>query len=183
MHLKKIVNIKKLTFIPILILLISCNQKQKQIDTGNNRVAENKVELELNSRKNNADSENQIQVADTITNWQFYKDSELLFKSNMFDSNRFTAEIKTSDNYEYLILNMFYDFNNEIMKRKIDLVYKDKILATFTDENRSHSPFRIPKQEIDKTISGNVGKELFINYTDRINENGMTVGILKFTDE
>ena len=182
-HLKKIVNIKKLTFIPILILLISCNQKQKQIDTGNNRVAENKVELELNSRKNNADSENQIQVADTITNWQFYKDSELLFKSNMFDSNRFTAEIKTSDNYEYLILNMFYDFNNEIMKRKIDLVYKDKILATFTDENRSHSPFRIPKQEIDKTISGNVGKELFINYTDRINENGMTVGILKFTDE
>ncbi|MBW2962814.1 hypothetical protein [Mesonia aestuariivivens] len=69
------------------------------------------------------------------------------------------------------------------MKRKIDLVYKDKIFATFTDENRSHSPFRIRKQEIDKIISANVGKEIFINYTDRINENGMTVGILKFSDE
>lgn len=176
-------NIKKLPFIPILILLISCNQKQKQIDTWNNRIAEYKVESELNFWKSNADSENRIQVADTITNWQFYKDSELLFKSNMFDTNRFTADIKTSDKYEYLILNMFYDFNNEIMKRKIDLVYKDKILATFTAENRSHSPFRISKKEIDKMISGNVGKEMFINYTDRINENGMTVGILKFTNE
>ena len=176
-------NIKKLTFIPILILLISCNQKQKQIDTWNNQIAEYKAESELNSRKNNADSENRIQVADTITNWQFYKDSELLFNSNMFESNRFTAEIKTSDKYEFLILNMFYDFNNEIMKRKIDLVYKDKILATFTDENRSRSPFRLPKKEIDKIISGNVGKDMLINYTDRINENGMTVGILKFTDE
>ncbi|MBB6682453.1 hypothetical protein H4O20_13465 [Aequorivita sp. 609] len=174
---------KKLLFLPILFLLISCNQKQKQINTWNNRIAEYKTESELISAKNNADSKNRTQVADTITNWQFYKDSELLFKSNMFDSNRFTAEIKTSENYEYLILNMFYDFNNEIMKRKIDLVYKDKILVTFTDENRSRSPFRIRKQEIDKIISGNVGKEMFINYTDPINKNGMTVGILKFTDE
>ncbi len=178
-----IVNLKKLLFLPILFLLISCNQKQKQINTWNNRIAEYKTESELISAKNNADSKNRTQVADTITNWQFYKDSELLFKSNMFDSNRFTAEIKTSENYEYLILNMFYDFNNEIMKRKIDLVYKDKILVTFTDENRSRSPFRIRKQEIDKIISGNVGKEMFINYTDPINKNGMTVGILKFTDE
>jgi len=177
------VNNKKLTFILILILLISCNQKQKQIATWNNRIAEYKTEPELNSVRTNANSENQIQVADTITNWQFYKDSELLFKSNMFDSNRFRAEIKISDKYEYLILNIFYDFNNEIMKRKIDLVYEDKILVTFTDKNRSHSPFRLPKKEIDKIISGNVGKEMFINYTDRINENGMTIGILKFTDE
>ena len=163
--------------------MISCSQKQKKIDTCNNRIAEYKVESQLNSTKNIADSESRIQVADTITNWQFYKDSELLFKSNMFDSNRFIAEIKTSDKYEYLILNMFYDFNNEIMKRKIDLIYNDKILATFTDENRSRFPFRLSKKELDKIISGNVGKEMFINYTDRINENGMTVGILKFRDE
>jgi len=78
---------------------------------------------------------------------------------------------------------MFYDFNNEVIKRKIELVFENKILATFTDENRSHSPFKIPKVEIDKIIIGNIGKELYINYTDRISENGMTVGILKLTDK
>jgi hypothetical protein len=177
------VNIKKLTFIPILILLISCNQKQKQVDTWNNRIAEYEVKTELNFTENKIGSEKQIVVADTITNWQFYKDSELLFKSNLFDSNRFTAEIKNTDDYEYLILNMFYDFNNKIMKRKIELVNDKNILASFVDENRSRSPFRIPKTEIDKIIKGNVGKEIFINYSDRITKSGMTVGILKIIAE
>ena len=176
-------SLNKILIIPILFLLISCNQKQKQIETWNNRIAEYKVKSNSNSQENNLNSQNQIRVADTITNWQFYKDSELLFKSNMFDSNRFTAEIKTSDNYEYLILNLFYDFNNEVMKRRIELVYDKKILATFMDENRSRSPFRISKREIDNIIKGNVGKEINIYYSDQINKNGMTVGILKFTDE
>ena len=180
---KNIVNIKKLSFIPILILLISCNQKQKQIDAWNNRIAEYEVETEPNFTENKIGSEKRLAAADTITNWQFYKDSELLFKSNMFDSNRFTAEIKTSENYKYLILNMFYDFNNEIMKRKIELVNDNNILASFVDENRSRSPFKITKMEIDEIIKGNVGKEIFINYSDRITKSGITVGILKFTAE
>jgi hypothetical protein len=40
------VNRKIIHLIPILILLISCNQKQKQIDTWNNRIAEYKAETE-----------------------------------------------------------------------------------------------------------------------------------------
>lgn len=158
--------------------LIKNSQTEKIVNE-----SDSTLEIELSTDEKKVDSENRIAVADTITNWQFYKDSELLFKSNLLDSNRFTAEIKTSDNYEYLILNMFYDFNNEIMKRKIELVYKDEILATFLDENRSHLPFRIPKTEIDKIVSKNVGIEMHINYTDRINKNGMTVGILKFIKE
>ncbi|WP_299103570.1 hypothetical protein [uncultured Winogradskyella sp.] len=38
----------KILFLPILFLLISCNQKQKQIDTWNNRIAEYQVETEKN---------------------------------------------------------------------------------------------------------------------------------------
>lgn len=169
----------KLTYylISILILLLSCNQKQKEVDTWNDRIAEYKAESEISQ------SENQRMVADTIPNWQFYKDSDLLFKSNMLDSNRFTAKIKTLDNYDNLILFMFYDFNNEIMKRKIELVFEQQVLATFVDENRSHSAFKLPKREIDKVINGNIGKEIYIKYSDPINKNGLTVGMLKFIKE
>lgn len=179
---KNIVSIRITYLISILFLLNSCNRKQKQIDTWNNRVAEYEAETELNSVKNKADLENRIVVADTITNWQFYKDSELLFKSNIVDSNRFSAEINASDNYEYLILTMFYDFNNEVIKRKIELIYDKNILATFVDENRSQSPFKIPKNELDKIKIENIDKDIFINYSDRISKSGMTIGILKFTN-
>ncbi len=175
-------SLNKILFLPIIFLLINCNQKQKKIDTWNSRIKEFENKAELNSQENKTDSERRQVVADTITNWQFYKDSELLFKSNIVDSNRYTAEIKTSDDYEYLILTMFYDYTIEIMKRKIELVYENKVLATFVDEKRSYSPFQIPKDEMDKIIIGNVGKDIYINYTDRISKNGMTVGILKFTD-
>jgi len=37
---KNIVSLNKIFFLPILFLLISCNQKQKKIDTWNERVAE-----------------------------------------------------------------------------------------------------------------------------------------------
>jgi hypothetical protein len=37
---KNIVSLKKIHFLPILLMLISCNQKQKQIDTWNERIAE-----------------------------------------------------------------------------------------------------------------------------------------------
>ncbi|MBL7561165.1 hypothetical protein JAO71_15290 [Olleya sp. YSTF-M6] len=38
----------KILFLPILFLLISCNQKQKQIDPWNNRIAEYQAETEKN---------------------------------------------------------------------------------------------------------------------------------------
>ena len=116
---------------------------------------------------------------DTITNWQFYKDSELLFKSHFLDSNRYTAKIKATDKYENLILSVFYDFNNEIIDREIKFICENKIIATFTDKNNSRSQFKIQKKEIDKLFSKNINKDIFINYSDKINGNGFTIGILK----
>ena len=154
--------------------------KEEDLDE---KARKNDIETKLNQHEKIVNSKNLNAIADTITNWQLYKDSTLLFKSNMSNSNRFTAKIKISDNYEYLILNFFYDFNNKIINRRIDLVYEDNIIASFMDENRSHSPFRISKREIDKIISGNVGKKIYMNYTDQIDKKGMTLGILKFTNE
>lgn len=171
----------KISFmIPVLILLMSCDQKQTHVDTWNSQIFEYQESIEMQSESKKVEYEKQMVVADTITNWQFYKDSELLFKSNIFDSNRYTAKIKTSDNYENLILSMFYDFNNEIMKRKIELVFKDKVLTIFEDENPNHSAFKIPKSEIDKVINGNIGKKIYINYSNQINKSGLTIGMLEF---
>jgi hypothetical protein len=162
---------------------MSCNQKQKQIDTWNNRIAEYQAETDLKTKMKNLESENKKIVADTITNWQLYKDSELLFASNMVDSNRFTAEIKKSDKYENLYLKFFYDFNNEIMKREIKLVSENKTLATFENENRSHSPFPIEKYVLDRIRMINPNKEMKIVYSDPIMKNGIIVGMLKLTNE
>tara|TARA_R110000868_G_scaffold173512_1_gene409645 strand:- start:329 stop:853 length:525 start_codon:yes stop_codon:yes gene_type:complete len=167
--------------IPFLFILNSCKSETKQVDTWNKRIAEYKSEIKGISLEKELNNDNQINVTDTITNWQFYKDKELLFKSNLLDSNRFTAKIKTEDKYENLILNMFYDFNDEVLKRKIELVCENKILATFLDENRSHLSFKIPKAEIDKISNENIGKDIYINYFDKINKKGMTIGILKLT--
>jgi hypothetical protein len=138
---------------------------------------------ELNSKLEKKEKENTSIVSDTITNWQLYKDSELLFASNMVDSNRFTAEIKKSDKYENLYLKFFYDFNNEIMKREIKLVSENKTLATFENENRSHSPFPIEKYILDRIRILNPNKKMKIVYSDPIMKNGIIVGLLKLTNE
>lgn len=168
---------------PFFFILNICKSETKQIENLNKKITEYKTVIKVISLENKINTGSQIKVADTITNWQFYKDTELLFKSNFLDSNRFTAKIKTSEKYENLILNMFYDFTNEVMKRKIELVYEDKIIATFFDKNRSHSFFKIPKSEIDKISKGNIGKDIYINYFDEINKNGITIGILNLKEE
>ncbi|MGS2727552.1 hypothetical protein ACU8DI_13155 [Psychroserpens sp. BH13MA-6] len=138
---------------------------------------------ELNAKIEKKEKESTRIVSDTITNWQLYKDSELLFTSNMFDSNRFTVEIKKSDKYENLYLKFFYDFNNEIMKREIKLVSENKTLATFENENRSHQPFPIEKYILDRIRMVNPNKEMKIVYSDPIMKNGIIVGLLKLTNE
>ena len=169
--------------IPIILLLISCNQKQKQIDTWDNRIAEYQVETDLKSETENTEFENRKIVTDTITNWQFYKDKELLFKSNVIDSNRFTVEIKKSDKYENLILNFFCDFNNKIVKRKIKLVLDEKTFATFQNENTVQSPFPIEKYVLDRIRMVKPNEEMKIVYYDPVFKNGITIGIIKLTNE
>ena len=169
--------------IPILFLLISCNRKQRQIDTWNKRVAEYNAETELNSNKNNEDSEIRKSVEDTITNWQFYKDSELLIKSNLFNSTIFLVELDITDEYENLNLSVFYDFNSDTINRKIKFMVAKKTIAEFEENKSSRLPFRIPKKEIDKAITGVLNKPIAVVYSDFISENGILVGFVTFKKE
>ncbi|MBE0392213.1 hypothetical protein BJQ96_02061 [Flavobacterium sp. PL0002] len=66
------------------------------------------------------------------------------------------------------------------MDRKIELIYNNKILIAFKDKNRSHVPFLLSKNEIDKIIKANIGKEIYINYIDSIHKKGMIIGVLNF---
>lgn len=127
--------------------------------------------------------ENNRVVRDTILNWQFYMDSELLFKSNIVDSRRFTANVDVSKDYEALVLKMFHDFSNEVIQRKLELVCKDTILATFVDKAISRSPFHLPKEEVDQVVKGNIGKDIYIKYYDYFHESGLTIGVLKFIEK
>ncbi|WP_225738060.1 hypothetical protein, partial [Flavobacterium sp. PL002] len=73
--------------IPILFMLINSSQEMiRDYDFNLRKIAEMKTIL--NFKNNNLVYQQRVIVADTITNWQFYKDSELLFKSNILDSNR-----------------------------------------------------------------------------------------------
>lgn len=48
-------------------------------------------------------------VTDTITNWQVYKGSELLFRSNPTDCYKLTGVIKKNDNFKVLKIVFFRD--------------------------------------------------------------------------
>jgi hypothetical protein len=126
--------------------------------------------------------ENNHVVRDTILKWQFYMDSELLFKSNIVDSRRFTANVDVSKDYEALVLKMFHDFNNEEIQRKLELVCNDTVLATFEDKSLSRAPFYLPKEEVDKVTKGNIGKDIYIKYYDYFHESGLSIGVLKFVE-
>ena len=129
------------------------------------------------------DSEVQKSVMDTITNWQLYKDSELLIKSNHFSSTIHSVELNITDEYDNLNLSVFYDFNSETINRKIRFVISKKTIAEFEENNSSRLPFKIPKEEIDKVVQGVLNESIAIVYTDSISENGILVGFVKFTSE
>ena len=141
------------------------------------------AETELNSVKNKADSEIQMNFADTITNWQFYKDSELLIKSHHFNSAIYSVELNITDEYENLNLFVFYDFNSDTINRKIKFMVDKKTIAEFEEYNNSRLPFRLPKKEIDKVIIGVLNKPIAIVYTDSISKNGILVGFVIFKKE
>ena len=118
-------------------------------------------------------------ATDTITNWQLYKDSELLFKSNIIESNRYTAKIKKSDAYESLTLKLFSDCNNDIINREIVLALNDKRFASFRNENTVCSPFSIEKHIIDRIRMVNPKETFEIIYSDPYFKNGISIGFFR----
>ncbi|MCG2420490.1 hypothetical protein K8089_15820 [Aequorivita sp. F47161] len=117
---------------------------------------------------------------DTITTWKLSKDSELLIQSNHFNSIIYTVELNTTDEYENLNVSVFYDFNSDIISRKIKFLVGKKTIAEFDEDNNSRLPFSLPKKEIDKVITGFLNEPIAIVYTDSISENAILVGFVIF---
>jgi len=74
---KNIVSLNKILFLPIVLLLISCNQKQKQIDTWNERVSE------LEENKN---SESELKTQDSKKNIAEFSEHYAPNRSEKLDS-------------------------------------------------------------------------------------------------
>lgn len=118
--------------------------------------------------------------ADTITNWQLYKDSDLILRSHFLDSNRYLVKLKISEKYEALNLSFNYCSPGKKLNRRLELVYGKNVLATVSDKNHSDVKLKIPRKEIDKTVKGFLNKEISIKYFDEGNPNGIIIGVLKF---
>ncbi|HEU4496146.1 MAG TPA: hypothetical protein VFR70_03770 [Flavobacterium sp.] len=117
---------------------------------------------------------------DTIANWQLHKDSKLILKSNISDPHRYTVKIKASEAFHSLSLSLFYDFNNEIINRKIELICNKKIITQIADKENSRKPFKIQKGKIRNVLDANLGKDIYIKYTDKFNPNVIIIGIVVF---
>lgn len=69
--------------------------------------------------------------ADTITNWQLYKDTKLILKSYYFDSTIHTAIINKTENFEVLKLYINNDVRGGKVKRKLLFRLNGKLIYSF----------------------------------------------------
>lgn len=112
---------------------------------------------------------------DTINNWQVYKDSKLLFRSNEFDCYKLTGVIKKQDDFKSVNIVFFRD-TKSYGKQKIKLLSEKKNVAEFNYENRD-------ELEITKSKIQSLFKEtkvcLTIMYYDKIESKGVILGYLE----
>ena len=114
---------------------------------------------------------------DTITNWTLYKDKKPIWKSNYFASARPTIKINSSEKFKNLEFTIFYDFHREIIERKVELICEGKVIGTLNDKNYSYERFVIPRKEFVEEYKN---KEIQIKYIDKIEPNGIIIGVVMF---
>lgn len=113
---------------------------------------------------------------DTITNWQVYKDSKLLFRRNEFDCYKLTGVIKKQDNFKSVKIVFFRD-TKSYGKQKIKLLSEKKNVAEFNYENSDE--LEITKSKIQSLFKENK-VYLTIMYYDKIEGKGIILGYLQF---
>lgn len=95
---------------------------------------------------------------DTITNWQIYKGSKLLFNSNEIECYKLTGIVKKNDDFKSLKIVFFRD-TKPYGKQKIKLLNRERVVIEFDYENsdeleivRSKIQSLFKKTKIDLTI-------------------------------
>ena len=111
---------------------------------------------------------------DTITNWQIYKGSELLFRSNQFDCYKPTGVIKKVDDFKDFRIIFFRD-TQSYGKQKIQFFNDKKLVSEYNFENNEE--LKIPKSDIQKLFS-KTEINLTIKYFDEKEPKGILLGFL-----
>jgi hypothetical protein len=122
--------------------------------------------------------------ADTITNWQIYKDNELILAGNEVMENAMlpSTMINIQDNFENIKIDFLYDFYSGDIERKIDFYFDNKRIGEFKDKSSARESINIPKDFIVGTFKNHLDKQIQIRYTDKkYNTTGIPIGQIIFT--
>lgn len=112
--------------------------------------------------------------SDTITNWQIYKGSQLLFASNYFDCYKPTGIIKQTDKFDELRIVFFRDTKSYGVQ-KIKLFNDNDLEIQF--DFKDLEELKIPEKAINKLFK-NSEVHLRIIYFDKIDSKGILLGHL-----
>jgi hypothetical protein len=113
---------------------------------------------------------------DTITNWQIYKDSTLLFRSSEVDCYKLTGVIKKKDDFKSLKIIFFRDTKSYGNQKKIKLLNNKIVVAEFDYDNSDE--LEIIKRKIHSLFKETI-VSLEIIYFDRIENEGILLGYLR----
>lgn len=122
--------------------------------------------------------------ADTITNWQIYKDNELILAGNevMVHTMLPSTILNIQDKFENIKIDFLYDFYSGDIERKIDFHIDDKQVGEFKDNGSTRESIKIPKDFIDRTFKNHLNKQIQIRYTDnKYNTTGIAIGQIIFS--
>ena len=123
--------------------------------------------------------------ADTITNWQIYKDNQLIITGNeVMQIEMLPASIiDIQDKFENLRIDFRYDFFSGDIERKIGFYTYDNLIGEFTEKSSARESIKIPKDFILKTFNNHFNKQLQIRYSDnKFNTYGISIGLIIFTN-
>ncbi|KAF2509352.1 hypothetical protein EYY60_13300 [Flavobacterium zhairuonense] len=112
---------------------------------------------------------------DTIANWQIYKDSELLFRSNEFECYKLTGIIKKNDDFKSLKIIFFRD-TKSYGKQKIKLLNRENVVIEFDYENSNE--LEIARSKI-QSLFEKAKIDLTIMYYDERETKGILLGYLQ----
>lgn len=120
---------------------------------------------------------------DTITNWQVYKDNQLLFKSHLFDSKHHTATIKTSDKFTNLTIFINSDIRTNEKETNCSSKIREARVPSFIEIPDSGSnPVIISNKELKSLLGLNLNEEFTLEYADSP-KSTIKLGTVKLTDK
>lgn len=122
--------------------------------------------------------------ADTITNWQIYKDDKLILSRNEVMDNAMLSStiINIYTKFENIKIDFIYDFYSGDIERKLDFYFDNKLVGEFKDKGSSRESINIPKDFIVGTFKNHLDKLIQIRYTDnKYNTTGIPIGRIIFT--